>query len=74
MASGRDYIKQLNLPDWASETRGPELLDRAAKIMDDLIAEGYSEEQALEIALERLEQDEKEEKELEDLNNIVTPI
>jgi uncharacterized protein YdaT len=45
-----------NPPDWMSDLN-PEILQRAAEIAAQLIEEGYSEEQAYEIALERLEEE-----------------
>ena len=61
-----------NPPTWMSES-SPRLLERAAGIAERLIAEGYSEEQAYEIALERL-QDEDEDDEAIDETDVRGPL
>lgn len=48
-----------NPPKWMLEL-SPQLMDRAARIAAQLIDDGYSEEQAYEIALERLQEEENE--------------
>lgn len=51
-----DDLEPVNPPDWLKEMN-PDLLARAAEIAARLIDEGYSEEQAYEIALERLQEE-----------------
>ncbi len=45
-----------NPPGWITEMN-PDLMQRAAEIAATLIEEGYNEEQAYEIALERLQEE-----------------
>lgn len=49
-----------NPPTWMSEL-SPRLMEQAADVAARLIEEGYSEEQAYEIALERLEEEDEDE-------------
>jgi hypothetical protein len=54
-----DPEKRFNLPDWMIE-KHPEQLDQIAADAQKLVQqEGYSEEQAYEIALERLREEEE---------------
>lgn len=50
-------ISANNPPEWMLDER---MLQKAAEISARLVAEGYSEEQAYEIALERLQDDGEE--------------
>jgi hypothetical protein len=48
-------VEASNPPEWMTK---PRMLERASEISAKLLEEGYSEEQAYEIALERLQGDE----------------
>ncbi len=52
-----DEVDASNPPDWMVQG-APKMMETAAEIQGRLIAEGYSEEQAAEIALERMQDDE----------------
>lgn len=73
---GEDIMPN-NPPKWMLEL-SPELMSRAARIAARLIEDGYSEEQAYEIALERLqEEDESEDEAIDETaesNDIYPPI
>jgi hypothetical protein len=51
-----DEVNASNPPDWMVD--GPKMMQTASEIAARLVAEGYSEEQAYEIALERLQDEE----------------
>jgi uncharacterized protein YdaT len=52
-----DEVNASNPPDWMV-AGAPKMMQTAAEIAARLVAEGYSEEQAYEIALERLQDEE----------------
>jgi uncharacterized protein YdaT len=52
-----DEVNASNPPDWMVDG-APKMMQTASEIAARLVAEGYSEEQAYEIALERLQDEE----------------